>query len=55
MESMGDYCIVCGQHIPAGEVSISMLYRRAHVRCGDSRYSTNAGMPTIKLVAKKKS
>jgi len=32
-----------------------MLYRRAHIRCGDSRYSTNAGMPTIKLVAKKKS
>lgn len=55
MESMGDYCVVCGQHIPAGEVSITMLYRRAHVRCGDSRYSTTAGMPTIKLVAKKKS
>lgn len=50
---MGDYCVVCGQLIPAGDVSVTMLYRRAHVRCADNRYSTNAGMPTIKLVAKK--
>lgn len=55
MESMGDYCVVCGQHISAGDVSVTILYRRAHIRCSDNRYSSNVGMPTIKLVVKKKS
>ena len=53
MESLGDYCVVCGQHIAAGEVSVNLLYRRAHLRCSDNRYTTTAGLPRIKLVAKK--
>jgi len=54
MESLGDYCVVCGQHISAGDVSASLNYRRAHIRCSDNKYSTSVGMPKITLVAKKK-
>ena len=53
MESLGDYCIVCGQHISAGDVSASLNYRRAHIRCADTKYASGVGMPKITLVAKK--
>lgn len=53
MESLNDHCVVCGQVIDLGTVSISLHYRRAHPHCSSDRYSANLGRPKIKLVEKK--
>jgi len=53
MESLGDYCVVCGQLIHAGEISVTLVYQKAHQRCSENRYTTPLGLPRIKLVSKK--
>ena len=40
MESLGDYCVVCGQLIHAGEISVTLVYQKAHQRCSENGYTT---------------
>jgi len=51
---MLENCMVCGQLIDSGEVSLYLQFRRVHQRCSTERYLPPIAPVKVKIVRKKR-